>query len=158
MNPPATTMIEEQVAAIEANLARLSQMMPALPKSEVLLARLVLFLAHDIGMMLEHQIRPYGLGEGRVPGAHGAVSPSRTAPRIPATCVRGRAKPGQHVAHHRCAGRARPDYARPCAEDRRRQVLRITDKGIAVVQHLLPALFAPLRSCPGRSPPRNGSA
>jgi DNA-binding MarR family transcriptional regulator len=57
-------MHADQIASLENNLARLSQLMPEVPTSELLLVRLVRNLAQDLGTMLDHHVRPHGLGEG----------------------------------------------------------------------------------------------
>jgi hypothetical protein len=57
-------MVQQQIEMVEASLQRLSGRLEDVPVNEVLLTRIILFLAHDLSQLMDHHIRPYGLGEG----------------------------------------------------------------------------------------------
>jgi MarR family transcriptional repressor of emrRAB len=138
-------MVKQRIESIESNLARLGALMPGLPRNEVMIVRLVLFLAHDIGMMLEHRIRPFGLGEGefRVLTAlfsqpHGAAHPGDL-------CARASQSPANMSRITDALVESDLITRVPSERDRRKLVLRITEKGIALVHRALPVVCEPLR-------------
>jgi DNA-binding MarR family transcriptional regulator len=118
---------------------------PDLPKPEIMTVRLVLQLAHELELMLEHHTRPFGLGHGdfRVLTAlhsqpDGAAFPSdlcAQAWQSPANLSRI----SDNLVKRELITRA------PSARDRRRTLLRMTAKGEQLVSNLLPRLFGPLR-------------
>jgi MarR family transcriptional regulator, negative regulator of the multidrug operon emrRAB len=138
-------MVRLQLESMESNLARLGLMMPDLPKQDVLLVRLVLFLAHDLGTMLEQAIRPYGLGEGEFRVLTALFSQPQSTAHPVDLCARASQKPA-NMSRITDALVKRDLITRvPSAEDRRKLVLRITKKGIALVHRALPAVWGPLR-------------
>ncbi|MFI4889652.1 MAG: MarR family winged helix-turn-helix transcriptional regulator [Steroidobacterales bacterium] len=138
-------MVAEQIKSMEANLARLSRLMPKLPKNELLIVRLVSFLAHDVGLMLEQLIRPFGLSEGEFRVLAALYSQPHSTAHPGDLCARVRQSPA-NMSRITDALVERHLITRvPCAQDRRRLVLRITEKGAALVHRVLPAIFEPLR-------------
>jgi MarR family transcriptional repressor of emrRAB len=138
-------MVRQQIESMESNLARLSLMMPELPKQEVLLVRLVLFLAHDLDTMLEQTIRPFGLGEGEFRVLTALFSQPQSTAHPGDLCARASQKPA-NMSRITDALVKRDLITRvPSAEDRRKLVLRITKKGIALVHRVLPVVWVPLR-------------
>jgi MarR family transcriptional repressor of emrRAB len=147
-------MVAEQIKLVEASLKRLSTRFADLPANEVLIIRLLLFLAHDISMMLERHIRPHGLGEGEFRALtilfsqpDGAAHPGDLCPRAsqsPANMSRisdGLVSRGLITRE-------------PSAQDRRKLVMRITPKGEDLVRSVLPTLFAPMRDVCGQHSPQ----
>jgi MarR family transcriptional repressor of emrRAB len=138
-------MVRQQIESMESNLARLSLMMPELPKQEVLFVRLVLFLAHDLGTMLEQVIRPFGLGEGEFRVLTALFSQPQSTAHPGDLCARASQKPA-NMSRITDALVKRDLITRvPSAEDRRKLVLRITKKGTALVHRVLPQVWVPLR-------------
>lgn len=138
-------MIQQQLESMEANLARLSQLMPEMPKNEVLTVRLVLFLAHELGMMLEQVIRPFGLGEGEFRVLTALFSQPQGTAHPGDLCTRALQKPA-NMSRITDSLVGRELITRvPSEQDRRKLVLRITKKGTALVNRCLPALFEPLK-------------
>ena len=138
-------MVKQQLESMEANLARLSLLMPELPKNEVLVVRLVLFLAHDLGMMLEQVLRPFGLGEGEFRVLTALFSQPQSTAHPGDLCARALQKPA-NMSRIADALVKRDLITRvPSAQDRRKLVLRITKKGVALVHRALPAVFEPVR-------------
>jgi MarR family transcriptional repressor of emrRAB len=144
-------MVKQQLESMEANLARLSVLMPELPKNEVLIVRLVLFLAHDLGMMLEQVLRPFGLGEGEFRVLTALFSQPQSTAHPGDLCARALQKPA-NMSRITDALVERDLITRvPSAQDRRKLVLRITKKGVALVHRALPDVFAPLRQLGSRT-------
>lgn len=145
-------MGEQQIASIEASLARLSQLMPAMPTQGVLFLRLVSLLAHQIDTMLEHHIRPHGLGEGEFRVLASLYSQPDGTAHPGDLCTRA-AKSPANMSRITDALVERGLITRvPSEEDRRRWVLGITDKGAALVRRALPDLHDPVRQmCAGLS-------
>ncbi len=147
-------MVAEQIESMEANLARLGQLMPRLPKNELLIIRLVSFLAHDIGIMLEQQVRPFGLSEGEFRVLAALYSQPHSTAYPGDLCARATQSPA-NMSRITDALVERHLITRvPCAQDRRRLVLRITEKGAALLHRALPAVFEPVRELCGTQSPR----
>jgi MarR family transcriptional regulator, negative regulator of the multidrug operon emrRAB len=147
-------MLRQQLESMESNLARLSLMMPELPKHDVLLVRLVLFLAHDLGTMLEQVLRPFGLGEGEFRVLTTLFSQPHSTAHPGDLCARASQKPA-NMSRITDALVKRDLITRvPSAEDRRKLVLRITKKGVALVHRALPAVWVPLRQLCSETSPR----
>ncbi len=134
------------VDPLETNLVRLQARLPDAPVAGILLTRIIMQLGRDLGAMLEHQIRPFGLTEAEFR----ALASLYSQPD-------GVAHPGDLCA---CAAQRPANMSRICdalverglitreasAQDRRRMVLRITESGEALVRQLLPAMWGPLRT------------
>ena len=138
-------MHADQIASLEDSLSRLGQLMPDMPGSELLLVRLVRNLAHNLGMMLDHQVRPHGLGEGEFRVLCSLYSQPQ-----------GTAHPGDLCAHSTQSPANMSRITDSLVEqalitrlhspdDRRKLVLSITPRGIELVRLALPGLFGPLR-------------
>jgi MarR family transcriptional regulator, negative regulator of the multidrug operon emrRAB len=138
-------MVRPQLESMESNLARLSVMMPELPKHEVLFVRLVLFLAHELDAMLEQVIRPYGLGEGEFRVLTALFSQPQSTAHPGDLCARASQKPANMSRITDSLVKRELITRVPSAEDRRKLVLRITKKGVALVHRVLPAVWSPLR-------------
>jgi MarR family transcriptional repressor of emrRAB len=144
-------MVKQQLESMEANLARLSVLMPELPKNEILTVRLVLFLAHDLGMVLEQVLRPFGLGEGEFRVLTALFSQPQSTAHPGDLCARALQKPA-NMSRITDALVKRDLITRvPSAQDRRKLVLRITKKGAALVHRALPAVFACVRQLCGKT-------
>ncbi len=144
-------MIQQKLESMEANLARLGTLMPELPKNELLIVRLVLFLAHDLGTMLEQATRPFGLGEGEFRVLTALFSQPQSTAHPGDLCLRAVQKPA-NMSRITDALVERELITRvPSAEDRRKLVLRITKKGAALVHRALPAVFGQVRKLLGKS-------
>jgi MarR family transcriptional regulator, negative regulator of the multidrug operon emrRAB len=138
-------MVRQQIESMESNLARLSLMMPELPKQEVLLVRLLLFLAHDLDTLLEQTIRPFGLGEGEFRVLTALFSQPQSTAHPGDLCARASQKPANMSRITDSLVKRDLITRVPSAEDRRKLVLRITKKGSALVHRVLPVVWAPLR-------------
>ena len=144
-------MMQQQLESMEANLARLGTLMPELPKNELLIVRLLLFLAHDLGTMLEQAIRPFGLGEGEFRVLTALFSQPQSTAHPGDLCLRALQKPA-NMSRITDALVERELITRvPSAEDRRKLVLRMTKKGVALVHRALPAVYARVRQLCGKA-------
>lgn len=130
---------------LEQSLQSLSARMPDVPVATTMLSRVIVELGRQLSGLLEHQIRPYGLGEVefRVLSVlfarpEGVAYPSELCERT-----------GQSPANMSRISDvlvSRTLITRVLsASDRRRMVLRITDEGEALVRRLLPMMFDSLK-------------
>jgi MarR family transcriptional repressor of emrRAB len=140
----------QQIESMESNLARLGRLVPKLPKNEVLIVRLILFLAHDINVLLERLIRPSGLGEGEFRVLTALFSQPHSTAHPGDLCARASQRPA-NMSRITDALVDRGLITRvPSAQDRRKLVLRITEEGVALVRRALPAMVEPLRELCGK--------
>jgi MarR family transcriptional repressor of emrRAB len=148
-------MGHQQIEKVEAGLQALSLRIEAVPLDEVLLTRLVQFIAHDVASLLDHHIRPHGLGEAEFraltmlyaqPGGHAHPTDLCTrASQSPANMSRiCDALVGQGLITRG-----------PSDQDRRKIVLHMTLKGDALVRELLPGMFIAIRDVFGGFSPQD---
>lgn len=138
-------MIEDQIAMAEASLRRLSGRLPNVPVSEVMLTRLILFLSHDVALMLDHHIRPFGLGEGEFRVLTALFSQPEFMAHPSDLCPRAFQSPA-NMSRICDALVNRELITRDLsAQDRRKMVLRITPKGEQLVRELLPSMHVAVR-------------
>ncbi|HUX73886.1 MAG TPA: MarR family transcriptional regulator [Steroidobacteraceae bacterium] len=138
-------IVERQIELIEASLGRLGARLPDLPINEVVALRLIFLLAHEFSAMLEHHIRPYGLGEGEFRVLSALFSQPGGTAHPGDLCARASQSPANMSRISDALVRLDLITRDASAEDRRRMVLRITANGEALVRRLLPQIFAPLR-------------
>jgi DNA-binding MarR family transcriptional regulator len=138
-------MHANQIASLENNLTRLSQLIPDLPTSELLLVRLVRNLAQDLGTMLEQQVRPHGLGEGEFRVLSALYSQPQGTAHPGDLCVRTTQSPANMSRITDALVEQALITRLHSPDDRRKLVLSITDKGVQLVRRVLPEMFAPLR-------------
>ncbi len=138
-------MVQQQIDMVEASLQRLSGRLEDVPVNEVLLTRIVLFLAHDLSQMMDYHIRPHGLGEGEFRVLTALFSQPENMAHPTELCARSAQSPA-NMSRICDALVARDLITRDLsAQDRRKMVLRITAKGDQLVRDLLPTMFAGLR-------------
>jgi MarR family transcriptional regulator, negative regulator of the multidrug operon emrRAB len=140
MNTP-----DSQLDLLEANLQALSERIPDLPLTGMLLGRLIQHLGREMSAILEQRVRPFGLAEAEfrvlmalfsLPG--GVAHPSDL-------CVRALQSPA-NMSRISDALVNRDLITRvSSARDRRRMVLRITEQGEELVRQLVPRLSTQLR-------------
>ncbi|MEA3109660.1 MAG: MarR family transcriptional regulator, negative regulator of the multidrug operon emrRAB [Gammaproteobacteria bacterium] len=134
-----------QYQKLEANLERLRARMPDLPKSSVLLCRLLLHIGRGMASLLELEIRPFGLSEAEFrvlttlfSQPEGCAHPSdlgAKASQSPANMSRiSDALVGRDLITRLSS-----------LHDRRKMDLRITEQGEELVRRLLPTMYGPLR-------------
>lgn len=134
-----------QFELVEANLQNLKARVPDLPASSILLCRLLLHVGHEMAVMFEQQIRPFGLAEAEFRVLTTLFSQPNGVAHPSDLCVRASQSPA-NMSRISDALVSRGLITRVSSlDDRRRMVLRITEEGEAFVRQLLPKLFAPLR-------------
>ena len=138
-------MLSEQIDMVEANLQRLSLQLDDVPVQEVLLCRILLFLGHEMGLMLDHHIRPYGLNEAEFRVLTALFSQAEHRAHPGALCTRAQQTPANMSRIGDALVNRELITRELCAEDRRKMVLRITDKGERLVRELLPRMFGATR-------------
>jgi len=131
---------------LEANLEGLSERVADLPISGFLLCRLIQHLGREMAAMLELQIRPCGLAEAEFRVLTTLFSQPNGVAHPSDLCSRALQSPA-NMSRISDALVSRDLITRVLsAHDRRRMVLRITERGEELVRRLLPKLSAPLRA------------
>jgi len=130
---------------LEANLLALSARLSDVPLTEVLLCRLMQHMGREMSAMFEQQIRPFGLAEAEFRVLTTLFSQPDGAAHPSDLCVGAEQSPA-NMSRISDALVSRELITRVLSDrDRRRMVLRITERGEQLVRELLPKLFAPLR-------------
>src|ERR1700722_3352127 len=134
-----------QFELMEANLQNLTQRMPDLPVTGILLCRLLLHIGREMAARFEQQIKPFGLAEAEFRVLTTLFSQPDGVAHPSDLCARASQSPA-NMSRISDALVGRGLITRVSSlHDRRRMVLRITEEGEKFVRELLPKLFAPLR-------------
>src|SRR5277367_1342984 len=134
-----------QFELMEANLQNLTQRMPGLPVTGIMLCRLLLHIGREMAARFEQQIKPFGLAEAEFRVLTTLFSQPDGVAHPSDLCVRASQSPA-NMSRISDALVGRGFITRVLSvHDRRRMVMRITEQGEEFVRHLLPKLFAPLR-------------
>jgi MarR family transcriptional regulator, negative regulator of the multidrug operon emrRAB len=134
-----------QYEKLEANLERLRARMPDLPKSTVLLTRLLLHIGRGMASMLEIRIRPFGLTEAEFRVLTTLFSQPEGCAHPSDLCAKTSQSPA-NMSRISDALVGRDLITRLSSlHDRRKMVLRISEQGEELVRGLLPTMFEPLR-------------
>jgi MarR family transcriptional regulator, negative regulator of the multidrug operon emrRAB len=134
-----------QYQKLEANLERLRARMPDLPKSSILLSRLLQHIGRGMASMLEIQIRPFGLTEAEFRVLATLFSQPEGCAHPSDLCAKTSLSPA-NMSRISDALVNRDLITRlSSVHDRRKMVLRITEQGEELVRRLLPTMYAPLR-------------
>ena len=134
-----------QYEKLEANLERLRARMPDLPKSSILLSRLVQHIGRGMASMLEIQIRPFGLTEAEFRVLTTLFSQPEGRAHPSDLCAKTSQSPA-NMSRISDALVGRDLITRLSSlHDRRKMVLRITEQGEELVRRLLPTMYGPLR-------------
>jgi len=134
-----------QYQKLDANLERLRARMPDLPKSSVLLTRLLLHIGRGMANMLEVQIRPSGLTEAEFRVLTTLFSQPEGCAHPSDLCAKTSQSPA-NMSRISDALVGRDLITRLSSlHDRRKMVLRISEQGEELVRGLLPTMFGPLR-------------
>lgn len=134
-----------QIQKLEANLARLHARVPDLPISGVLLCRLIQHLGRGMTLMLEQQIRPFGLAEAEFRVLATLFSQPEGEANPTELCSKTDQSPANMSRISDALVSLGLITRDSSLRDRRKMVLRITDQGEALVRRLLPMLSVPLR-------------
>jgi MarR family transcriptional regulator, negative regulator of the multidrug operon emrRAB len=130
---------------LEANLRALSERVPDLPFSGILLCRLVLHLGREMAAGFEQRLRPFGLVEAEFRVLTTLFSQPDGVAHPSDLCARTDQSPA-NMSRISDALVSRDLITRVLSvQDRRRIVLRITEQGEDLVRQLLPKLFVSLR-------------
>lgn len=131
---------------LETSLRALSARMPDFPLTEVMLCRLMLHMGRELSVMLEQQIRPFGLAEAEFRVLNTLFAQPGGAAHPSDLCIRAAQSPA-NMSRISDALVSRNLITRVLSvHDRRRMVLRITEQGEELVRQLLPKMFVPLRA------------
>jgi MarR family transcriptional repressor of emrRAB len=134
-----------QFDALSSNLDRLSERMPEVPCSGVMLSRLLLHLGRGIASMLENEIRPFGLSEAEF-RVLTTLFCQRDGTAHPTELCANTSQSPANMSRISDALLNRGLLTRVSSiRDRRKLVLQITPSGEALVRELLPRLNGPLR-------------
>ncbi|MDP8983676.1 MAG: MarR family transcriptional regulator [Pseudomonadota bacterium] len=135
-----------QLDLLEANVQKLSERIPDVPLTGIMLCRLIMHLGREMAAMLEHEIRPYGLAEAEFRVLTTLFSQPEGVAHPSDLCMRASQSPA-NMSRISDALVSRDLITRVLSvHDRRRMVLRITAQGEDLVRELLPKVFVPLRA------------
>src|SRR6202041_3920626 len=134
-----------QFELVEANLDNLRARVPNLPVSGILLCRLLMHIGREMAAMFEQQIRPFGLAEAEFRVLTTLFSQPDGAAHPSDLCARAEQSPANMSRISDALVRRELITRVLSVRDRRRMVLRITERGEHLVRELLPKLFVPLR-------------
>lgn len=139
------TYVSLQFGQLAANLDRMRDRMPDLPKSAILISRLILHLGRGMSAMLEQGIRPFGLSEAefRVLAMlfsmeDGVGHPTELGAQVSQSPA-NMSRISDALVDRNLITRV------SSLHDRRKMVLRITEPGEQLVRQLLPPMYEPLR-------------
>jgi len=131
---------------LEESLRGLSARMPNAPATTIMLSRVIVELGRQLSALLELKIRPYGIAEPEFRVLSALFSRPDSSAFPSELCERT----GQSPANMSRISDVLVDLGlitRVLSDkDRRRMVLRITDRGEELVRTLLPSLFEPLKA------------
>jgi MarR family transcriptional repressor of emrRAB len=134
-----------QYQKLEANLERLRARVPDLPRSSILLSRLLQHIGRGMASMLEIQIRPSGLTEAEFRVLTTLFSQPEGCAHPGDLCAKTSQSPA-NMSRISDALVGRDLITRLSSlHDRRKMVLRITEQGEELVRRLLPSMYGPLR-------------
>ena len=141
-----------QYEKLEANLERLQGRMPNVPKSSILLSRLLQDVGRGMAGMLENQIRPFGLAEAEFRVLTMLFSQPEGSAHPTELCAKTSQSPA-NMSRISDALVTRDLITRVSSlHDRRKMVLRITEQGEDLVRRLLPKMWLPLNAIFGDLP------
>jgi MarR family transcriptional repressor of emrRAB len=119
--------------------------MPDLPRSSILLSRLMQHIGRGMASMLEIQIRPFGLSEAEFRVLTTLFSQPEGRAHPSDLCAKTSQSPA-NMSRISDALVGRDLITRLSSlHDRRKMVLRITEQGEELVRRLLPTMYGPLR-------------
>jgi MarR family transcriptional repressor of emrRAB len=134
-----------QYQKLEANLERLRARIPEVPTSSILLSRLLLHLGRGMSTMLECEVRPFGLNEAEFRVLTTLFSQPEASAHPSDLCAKTSQSPA-NMSRISDALVGRDLITRVSSlRDRRKMVLRVTERGEELVRRLLPRLYGPLR-------------
>jgi MarR family transcriptional repressor of emrRAB len=141
-----TNNTAHQFDLMEANLQALSARVPDLLVDGILMCRVLMHVGREMGVRFEQQLRPFGFGEAEFRVLTTLFSQPDGVAHPSDLCLRASQSPA-NMSRISDVLVARGLITRDLSvQDRRRMVLRITDKGGAFVRELLPKLSVPLRA------------
>lgn len=133
-----------RIEILEASLARLSARLPETPVRRVMLSRLLVDLGRGMSALLDQRIRPAGVAEVELRVLTVLFSQPQDGAHPSDLCARTGQSPANMSRISDALVKRELITRVLSATDRRRMVLRITEKGEEFVRRLLPTLFSPL--------------
>ncbi len=130
---------------LEANLKSLSNRVPDVPVTSILLCRLILNLGRSMAAMFEGHIRPFGLTEAEFRVLTTLYSHANGIAHPGDLCARTSQSPANMSRISDALVDRRLITRVLSSQDRRRMVMQITEQGEELVRDLLPKMFAPLK-------------
>ncbi len=130
--------------SMQAGIERVAERMPAMPRDDILLVRLLMMSGNAVATELENLLRPHGLNESEFRtlvilfgSPDGSASPGEL-------CQFATQKPTNMTRITNDLLQRGLVTRRPSERDRRRVVLSITESGRRFARRLLPQLFVPV--------------
>lgn len=138
--------LSNQLKEIEAGLSRFQTLVPDLPVLQILTTRTLVLVGRELSNLLDQRLRPHGLSEIEFRTLMQVYS-FGTRDAYPSDLCAALSQSPANVTRITDALAERGLISRvPDERDRRRLALKITDKGAALIQTLLPLMISSVRS------------
>ena len=140
-----TTLIAT-IERIHAGMERVSSRVHGMPVDAALLLRTLILIGRALGELMEEALRPYGLNDTEFRVLVNLFSLPDSVGHPGELCLAAQQTPA-NMTRITDALLARGLITRiPSVQDRRRQILELTEAGHALLREMMPAAFEPLRS------------
>jgi len=137
-----TTTIER----IQSGMERVSRQVHSMPTDAALLLRTLILVGRALGELMEDALRPYGLNDTEFRVLVNLYSLPDSVGHPGDLCAAAQQTPA-NMTRITDTLVARGLITRVASvQDRRRQILELTDEGRALLRQMMPAAFEPLRS------------
>jgi MarR family transcriptional regulator, negative regulator of the multidrug operon emrRAB len=140
------TDLTATIDRIQSGMERVSRQTRSMPTEPALLLRTLILVGRALGELMEEALRPYGLNDTEFRVLVGLFSLPDGVGHPGDLCAAAQQTPA-NMTRITDTLVARGLITRvPSVQDRRRQVLELTDQGRALLRQMMPAAFEPLRS------------
>jgi MarR family transcriptional repressor of emrRAB len=134
-------LLNDQIKAMESGLDRLNQRIPDLPKTQILISRLLVHLGRELSNRVDLRLRPHGLTDIEFRTLMSVYTPLEEAANPTELCT-GLGQSPANITRITDNLVARGLITRlPDVQDRRRLVLKTTPEGAQLIQTLLPLML-----------------
>ncbi|MGA3158341.1 MAG: MarR family transcriptional regulator [Steroidobacteraceae bacterium] len=140
------TDLTTTIDRIQSGMERVSRQGHSMPTDAALLLRTLILVGRALGELMEDALRPYGLNDTEFRVLVNLFALPDGVGHPGDLCTAAQQTPA-NMTRITDTLVARGLITRiPSVQDRRRQILELTDQGRALLQQLMPAAFEPLRS------------
>jgi MarR family transcriptional regulator, negative regulator of the multidrug operon emrRAB len=140
------TDLTATIERIQSSMIRVSRYVDRMPIDAALLLRTLILVGRALGELMEEALRPYGLNDTEFRVLVNLFSQPDGIGHPGDLCAAAQQTPA-NMTRITDTLVARGLITRiPSVQDRRRQILELTDQGRALMNQMIPSAFEPLRS------------